>query len=63
MTLNRCNDFFHFGFAWYLGLTIAVYITFMRDLDTEGHATVYVTFAISAFIRPIAMMFCCFVRF
>ena len=35
----------------------------MRDLETEGHVTDYVTFVISACICPISMIFCCFVRF
>ena len=32
-------------------------MTFTRDLETEGHVMVYVTFVISACIRPTAMIF------
>ena len=31
-------------------------MTITRDLETEGHVTVYVTFAISACICPIEMI-------
>ena len=36
---------------------------FTRDLETEGHVMVYVTFVISACNCPIAMNLFCFVRF
>ena len=47
--------------------TIADWVTFThaftRDVETEGHVMVYVTFVISACIWPIAMIFfVCFVR-
>ena len=36
--------------------TIAVCVTLTRDLETEGHVTVYVTFVISACISPTEMI-------
>ena len=36
--------------------TIAVCVTITRDLETEGHVTVYVTFVISACICPSEMI-------
>ena len=36
---------------------IAVWVTFTRDLETEGHVMVYVTYAISACICPTAIKF------
>ena len=45
-------------------LTIADWVTFprafTRDLETEGHVMVYVTFVISACICPPGMMFLLF---
>ena len=50
-------------FVRFLGLgitefipTIAVRVTITRDLETEGHVTVYVTFVISACICPTEMI-------
>ena len=40
-----------------------IFMTFRRDLETEGHVMVYVTFVISVCIRPTAMIFVWFVRF
>ena len=37
--------------------TIADYVTFTRDLETEGHVMVYVTFVIFACICPTALTF------
>ena len=41
---------------------IVVCVTSTRDLETEGHVMVYVTFVISACICPTALNFFCFVR-
>ena len=43
--------------------TIAVRVTITRDLETEGHVTVYMTFVFSACICPTEMIVFCFVRF
>ena len=54
------------SFSSYLGQELKViptiancvtFMTFMSDLETEGHVMVCVTFVISACIRPTAMIF------
>ena len=40
--------------------TIAVCVTFTRDLETKGHVMVYVTYVISACSCPTAMIFVLF---
>ena len=55
-------------FMRFLGVRIhsnyhRVRVTITRDLETEGHVTVYVTFVFSACICPTEMIVFCFVRF
>ena len=74
VAVSELERWFYFCFAWWRWNyrvnryipTIAVCVTFTRafrrDLETEGHVMVYVTFVISACICPTAMIFLLFRR-
>ena len=63
MILLLFRTIFRSRFEKYI-ITIADWVTFThaftRDLETEGHVMVYVTFVISACICPTAMIFLLF---
>ena len=58
---SELERWFHFCFARYLGQEIHSnyrrFITLKRDLETEGHVMIYVTYVIFACICPTAMNF------